>query len=206
MDVPGVGPVDGEWDLRHCIEKYLGRYDFAGKRAIDVGSASGYLSFAMEQRGAEVVSFDQADADGAEKNAYWFTHARLGSKAKVFYGDLDDIPDELGPFDVALLSMVVSRAREPFQAIYSAARLCRRDVILTTELWESAPWRAEPKGALFVPSRTSWKLSRSCLERMLRVMGFEVVRVFRTRPRHRIAEDDPVKTSCFTLVATRVAD
>ena len=53
------------------------------------------------------------------KNAYWFTHRRLGSKAKAFYGDIYDIPTELGPFDVALFGMILTHLRDPFQALYS---------------------------------------------------------------------------------------
>ena len=67
MDLPGFGqvgpstglPVHG-WDLRACIDDYLGNFDFEGKRALDVGAASGYLTFEMERRGASVVSYDLA--------------------------------------------------------------------------------------------------------------------------------------------------
>jgi hypothetical protein len=59
-DLPGVGRVGGHWDLRETIDDYLGHYDFTGKRALDIGTASGFLTFAMEARGAEVVSFDAA--------------------------------------------------------------------------------------------------------------------------------------------------
>jgi hypothetical protein len=51
MDLPGIGEVQGHWDLRPTVDAYLGRIDFAGKRVLDVGTASGYLSFAMEEPG-----------------------------------------------------------------------------------------------------------------------------------------------------------
>src|SRR5580658_9967680 len=60
MDIPGLEVPKGDWDLRDCIKEYLGNYDFKGKRALDVGAASGFLTFSMEQQGAEVVSFDMA--------------------------------------------------------------------------------------------------------------------------------------------------
>jgi hypothetical protein len=44
MDIPGVGEVGGQWDLRDCVREYLGNYDFNGKRALDVGTASGFLT------------------------------------------------------------------------------------------------------------------------------------------------------------------
>src|SRR5271169_692926 len=61
MDLPGYGAVSGEWDLRTGLDAYLGNYDFAGKRVLDVGAASGILSFHAESRGAEVVSFDLSE-------------------------------------------------------------------------------------------------------------------------------------------------
>jgi 2-polyprenyl-3-methyl-5-hydroxy-6-metoxy-1,4-benzoquinol methylase len=51
MDLPGIGQVGDHWDLRPTIDEYLGRFDFRGKRALDVGAASGYLTFEMEKRG-----------------------------------------------------------------------------------------------------------------------------------------------------------
>src|ERR1700689_3950591 len=100
MEIPGVGLVKGDWDLRDCIKPYLGNYDFKGKRVLDVGPASGFLTFSMEKQGADVVSFDMAsggqwdvvpqrkyrqdpaafmarlvEANRRLKNGYWFTHA-----------------------------------------------------------------------------------------------------------------------------------
>lgn len=71
---------------------------------LDVGTASGFLSFEAEKRGAEVVSFDSAspkmhagvpfldvrrrggtaieeDFEGI-RNAYWYAHRAYGSRAK----------------------------------------------------------------------------------------------------------------------------
>lgn len=50
MDVPGHGTIQGEWDLRGSVDKYLGHFDFTGKRVLDVGAASGILSFYIEKK------------------------------------------------------------------------------------------------------------------------------------------------------------
>ena len=52
MDLPAFGRVGGQWDLRGTVDDYLGRFDFRDKRALDIGAASGFLTFAMERRGA----------------------------------------------------------------------------------------------------------------------------------------------------------
>ena len=69
---PGVGKVGNSWDLTDSIDDYLGQFDFRGKRVLDVGTASGYLTFSMEKRGADVVSFDMAD--GAQWDVVPFAH------------------------------------------------------------------------------------------------------------------------------------
>ena len=51
--------------MRPNLKKYLGGVDFRGRRVLDVGCASGILSFYMERQGAEVVSFD------LDKNGDW---------------------------------------------------------------------------------------------------------------------------------------
>ena len=33
-----------DWDLTDCVSDYLGQVDYAGKRALDVGAASGEIS------------------------------------------------------------------------------------------------------------------------------------------------------------------
>ena len=63
MDLPGLGVVAGEWDLRPGLTAYLGGLSFAGKRVLEIGPASGFVGFMLERQGAEVVGFDLA-ADG----------------------------------------------------------------------------------------------------------------------------------------------
>jgi 2-polyprenyl-3-methyl-5-hydroxy-6-metoxy-1,4-benzoquinol methylase len=58
IDVPGHGTINGDWDLRPGIRDYLGQVDFLGKRVLDVGAASGFLTFTMEKQGAQVISYD----------------------------------------------------------------------------------------------------------------------------------------------------
>src|SRR5436309_842867 len=123
MDVPGLGVQHAFWDLRPNIDQYFGGYDLANKRTLEVGAASGFVSFEMEKRGADVVSFDLAeditydappqykgriDRDhylrelGRIRNAYWLAHRRLRSKARVAYGHANHLPDWLGEFDVGV--------------------------------------------------------------------------------------------------------
>ena len=55
-DIPGVGTVEGQWDLREGVDAYLGGYDFSGKRVLEIGPATGFLTFHMEKCGADFVN------------------------------------------------------------------------------------------------------------------------------------------------------
>jgi len=154
MDVPGHGTVEGEWDLRGAIGPYLGNFDFEGKRVLDVGAASGILSFNIEHQGAEVVSFDLSDefdwdivpfrsndweASRRDRrahlrrinNGYWFCHKAFGSRAQMVNGVAYDIPESIGPVDVAVFGSILLHLRDPFLVLESGARLAQEAMIVT---------------------------------------------------------------------------
>lgn len=182
----------------------------------------------MERRGAEVVSFEaesglnwdhvpQAEAVGEwdhryelsveanlrEKNGYWYAHRALGSRARAYYGNIYDLPDELGRFDVAMFGTVLSHLRDPFQALHAAARLCTDTMIVTNPMFHSD----KRPIALFMPTREKggyrswWAFSAPCIIRMLEVLGFDVVR---TVELEAIRMSDDEKVACTSIVAQRV--
>lgn len=57
-DIPGVGTAVGQWDLRDGVDEYLGRYDFSAKRVLEIGPATGFLTFHMEKIAREVVAVE----------------------------------------------------------------------------------------------------------------------------------------------------
>jgi SAM-dependent methyltransferase len=226
-DLPTLGTVGDQWDLRATIRDYLGRFPFAGKRVLDVGAASGFLTFEMERQGAEVVSFDipdggdwnyvpyahpDFDAPGLIrdlrshsdriKNAYWLAHRALGSRARAFYGDIYDLPEGLGSFDVVVFGMVLPHLRDPFRALASGARLSRESVIVVQQGMPSPEpiMHFMPDAARRDDPLTWWFMSEGCVERMLGVLGFALER--RTRARHRCVVRDRWE-ECTTFVARR---
>src|SRR6266403_2835052 len=62
LDLPSFGAVEGHWDLRGRFDEYVGYTDLRDKTVLDVGTASGFLSFEAEKRGATVVSIDASSA------------------------------------------------------------------------------------------------------------------------------------------------
>lgn len=154
MDIPGHGLVTGEWDLRGREDVYLGGFDFSGKRVLELGPASGFLTQYMERQGADVVAYDLSEDhswdtvpfDGSDfeqldkerrehirrlNNGWWLNHAAHDMSAKAVYGTVYTVPDAIGPVDVATFASILIHLRDPFLAVRTAARLVRETIIVT---------------------------------------------------------------------------
>jgi len=207
MDLPGIGKIEGEWDLRANIKNYLAGVDFNRRRVLDVGSASGALTFYMEQQGADVVSFD-LDKNGdwdivpfakwkdfehasAERkahiekinNAYWFAHRLFNSNAKVVNGNVYSIPEAIGPVDIVVYGSILLHLRDPFLALQSGLRLAKHSVIIAELLHGQEQKTAEPILRLLPdsktvqPKETWWDISPEWVVRAIGVLGFEDVEI-----------------------------
>lgn len=154
MEIPGLGLVEGQWDLRDGVDAYTGGVDYKGKRVLEIGTASGYLCFHLERQGAEMVSYDLSagqswdivpvasvdlDAIIEERraimrkinNGYWYAHRAFQSEAKVVYGTVYDIPLAIGTVDISTLCSVLLHLRDPFLALQNAARLTADTIVVT---------------------------------------------------------------------------
>jgi SAM-dependent methyltransferase len=207
IDLPGLGTRKGHWDLRGRFEEYIGGVDIAGKSVLDVGTATGFLSFEAGRLGAaRVVSFDMSDVRQQHfvpfkgslyredyeswirsyhltiekwKNAYWLSHRLLNSKAEVFYGDIYDLPAELGEFEVTIAGAVLEHLIDPVSALISIGRLTRERLVLVTPLLQT-----EEKIARFEPSAdrpaddfTWWTYSVGLYRELLAILGFRIERI-----------------------------
>ncbi|HRY60593.1 MAG TPA: hypothetical protein P5266_00225, partial [Candidatus Fermentibacter sp.] len=109
VDLPGLGTVEGPWDLRGGVDDYLGHVDFKGVSVFEPGPASGFLTFEMEKRGALVTAYDlseeqewdvipyagrDASIEKAEmraqmrriNNSFWLGHRLFGSRSRLAHG------------------------------------------------------------------------------------------------------------------------
>ncbi len=152
--IPGHGVVEGEWDLAPGIDAYLGNVHFAGKRVLDVGAATGFLSFHIEKAGGRVTSYDLSEMqswdivplsgiDAAEharvrkahiaaiNNGYWLCHAAHGSAARMAHGTVYRIDPALGPFDISIFGSILLHLRDPFLALHNAAQLTQETIVVS---------------------------------------------------------------------------
>lgn len=235
MDLPGVGTVGGShvWDLRGRVEEYTGNIDLNGKSFLDVGAAIGFISFEVERRGAEVVSFDMEDgqwqivptldAAGSPdraaktrvnihrtvsriKNGYWLAHAAYSSRARAYYGNIYDISPELGDFDVVFTGQVLVHVRDPLWALYQAAQRCRDTLVITEGMYEDN----QPRAVFLSPPGSNndyswWHLSPKLYEAWLATIGFEIQsRSSASYP--YVTPQGAIEHQIGTIVAKRVSD
>ena len=151
--IAGQGTAKGEWDLAPGIDAYLGRVSFAGKTVLDVGAATGFLSFHIEKAGGTVISYDLSEAEAwdivplsgidvaehararkahiaAINNGYWFCHAANRSSARLAHGTVYRIDPALGPVDVSVFGSILLHLRDPFLALHNAAQITRETMIV----------------------------------------------------------------------------
>jgi hypothetical protein len=204
MDIPNLGTVQGEWDLRGRERSYLGNITVAGKRVLEVGTASGHLCFTMEKMGAEVVAYDLSDKQAWDivpyagfdygehiaqrkehmrriNNGFWMAHRAYNSHAKMTYGTVYEVPDDVGQFDVCTFGSILLHLRDPFLALQRVSTHVKQAVIVT----DVAPTAADisllpglrlveflPNAEKCNPTETWWRLHPELVSEYLRILGF----------------------------------
>jgi len=230
MDLPIIGTINGNWDIREDMGHYLGNVDLKEKRVLDIGAASGSLSFYMENQGAEVVSYDLKSGadwdlvpyakweqyyqclDDREitieklKNSYWYAHRLNQSKAKAVYGNVYQIPKEIGLVDITLYGCILLHLKNPFDALQSGLRLTRETAIITDQV---RPYlNSIMPTQVFMPDAKEfkifdvwWYLNPEIIVKMLEVLGFEDTKVS-----YHQALFNGQKESLYTVVGHRTSD
>jgi hypothetical protein len=203
MEIPGYGLVEGEWDLRESVGDYLGNVEVHGKRVLDLGKASGFLTFHMEAQGAEVVAYDLSGEEPWDvvpyagddpntrlaqtrthvwrvNNGFWLAHRAFQSQARVVYGTVYAIPEEIGPVDISVVTAVLLHLRDPFLALQNALRLTRETVIIAEAVRDPRLHDVGEPYLRFLPNPVScepkggwWEFSPEAVRRFVAVLGFE---------------------------------
>ena len=233
MEIPGYGLVEGPLDLRGGVDDYLGGVELRDKRVLEIGTASGFLCFTMEGRGADVVAYDLSeqqswdvvpyaqydhesfDADRREhlrklNNGWWLAHRAFESSAKVVYGTVYEIPEEIGRVEVATYGNVLRHFRDPFLALERGLRLTTETVIVTENpsLRYSLPQMAAsllkpnmaflPNFERVQPRESWWHFTPAVIRKMLGVLGFEDTSV-----RYHVQRFAGRRKPLFTVVGRR---
>ncbi len=227
VDLPD-GPSEGEWDLRPNVDAYFGGVSLAGRSVLEVGPASGYLSFHMEKQGAAVTAvepsmerlwdcFPLSGFDREEwrknhevqitrvRNSFWYLHHLNRSSVRLIEADSESLPDTMGDYDIGLLGAILLHTRSPFSILEGvAARV--RDTMIVTDLFD--PTLGDLPVMRLIPWAdaptidTWWSFSPSFLVRALECLGFPYATVtYHTQL--RVQDNLPVPMC--TVVAHRTA-
>jgi SAM-dependent methyltransferase len=208
--------------LRGRFEDYLGEVSVRGKSFLDVGPATGLISFEAERHGAsEVFGFDAASPDNLDilpyqtipksskregfermRRAYWYSHKALKSNAKMIYGDIYKLASQVPSVDVVLLAQVLVHLERPIQAIAQAARAAKETLIIVDGSFED-----DRPLVVFLGGKGnyySWyHHSVGFYREFLPMVGFELVsakmNVYRTNHPHADAN-----SQVWTFVAKRI--
>ncbi len=161
-----------------------------GKTVLDIGCWDGYLSFLCERRGATVTPVDNFQYRDFVRSKYgvevkggegFRVAARLlGSRLKLKRGDFSTLR---GSFDVVLFFGVLYHERHPLLALEHLARLTRESAVLETHFVKSRGQpllRFYPGSSLNQDPTNFWGPTLSCVELMLKDVGFRRVSLLRT--------------------------
>lgn len=230
MDIPNHGTVHGQWDMRGKESEYLGDVKFWGRSVLEIGTASGFLCFAMEKMGAKVTAYDlsnQYDWDivpyhGYDyrqeladrrahlqeiNNGFWFAHNKLNSKAKMVYGTVYNIPEDIGNFDIGVVGMILLHLRDPFLALQKISEHVNETIVVTgflpdneykDYLIDSSFVRFLPDPVSQQPNETWWDIGPGLIVKFLQVLGFKYVDVQWHKQSHHGKTND-----CYTIVGHR---
>lgn len=197
------GEIIGQWDLRDHAEQYLGGVNLNNLSVLEVGPASGFLSFHMESQGASVTCveppisylWDTVPFEGYDfvswrrefaaeiqqvRNSFWYVHHEKKSRVRLLETDPYNIPTEAGQFDVGLLASVLLHSRRPFDLLESVARRTERTMIIT-EVWN--PTLGDGPVCMLLPHQglkqvhTWWHFTPQFFISALGILGFGNPRV-----------------------------
>ena len=175
--------------------------DLKGMKILDVGPASGFFSFYMEQAGAEVASVELLNTDEFNKfgfnpltkkensktfneSSFKVLYSLLNSKIRYLNGSIYDIGNKIlkgEKFDLVFVGSLLIHLRDPIGGLMSLSSICREgQIIATTPVWEGKIDVPEPmmKWANASFGSINWWLpNKSALEGWFLAAGFKDVNV-----------------------------
>jgi hypothetical protein len=202
VELPGGRVIEGSWDLRGNEHQYVGGVAVRSQEILELGPANGSMTFWLEAQGARVTSFevgydcfielvpavDGSDMKSAQdqlmrhtlrsNNAWWLQHRLRESTARIAYGDIYNLPSDLGRYDIAFLASILLHLREPYRALEQCARFAK--MLIVTDILHSELDDPDRPVVLFAndqtntgPSSRWWDLSPGAVSRMLWRLGFK---------------------------------
>jgi SAM-dependent methyltransferase len=226
VQLPNGTTPPSQWDLRQGVHQYLGEVDFQGKSVLEIGPASGFLSFHMERNGAQVTCieppmetfWDLVPRAGMDlekrkvefgkhiqriRNSFWYLHNAYHSNVQLYETSAYHLPAELGQFDVGLFGCILLHCSSPVRMIESASQRVANTIIICESYHEhlgDAPVCSLIPTSDNQTTDTWWIFTPQFFVNYLGVLGFARSRVVRHR---QLISVTNTWQEMFTVVASR---
>jgi tRNA (mo5U34)-methyltransferase len=184
----------GLFDHRQFLHHYGLPDDLSGKSALDIGAASGFFSFELERRGAQVTAVDlpgwfehdfgphyQLDQPTEDAEIYLtqpfeIAHRLLESTVQKKYLNVYQVsPETVGEHDITFCGSLLIHLTDPIKALWNIASVTREKAIIATSI---SPAHTDQPIAFMVGHHRGdgwWIPTRTCLELMAVSAGFDGV-------------------------------
>jgi hypothetical protein len=225
IELPDGGLTAGQWDLRETADQYLGGIVLDGKSVIEIGPATGFLSYYMERKGARVVCVEPPMEDfwdlvpryssGIEfrqdfaqhitriRKSFWYLHQLYSSNVVLYEADVYDLPQNIAKFDVGVFGSVLLHCCSPVKMLQSVSNLVEERIVICERYFADLTERPVSR---LVPSsdngvdETWWEFSPLFFQQYLGVLGFPNSSVIRHRQWNAVIKS---WVEMFTVVAAR---
>jgi hypothetical protein len=156
QEIPGLTkPTVGPFDLRKNIDQLLGNCTFKNKKVLELGPASGFITFYLESLGAKMTCIDLSikkdkwdivphanknwkknqlyglKALSKCRNAFWFAHKQHKSKAKLIETHINNLPQSTPIHDYGIVATVLLHIQNPFLALQKMSSKVKERMIIS---------------------------------------------------------------------------
>ena len=103
----------------------------------------------------------------------------MNSKAEVYYGNIYDLPRELGQFDVAIVGSVLEHLSDQITALASIARLTKETIVIVSPMLETEDRIARFGALADHPENdfTWWIYSAGLYREVFKMLGFSIAAI-----------------------------
>jgi hypothetical protein len=187
VELPGYGVTDGDWDFAPWSRR------LPGEGGVCRITRSG-------DRSCQRFCHVRDEKAWRLKNSYWFSHAIQHSKARVYHGDVYNLPSSLGKFDVAVMASVLLHCRDPLRIVEQCGEKATSLVItdMLRPALEGAPICRLARTSQNFLWHTWWHFSTQFFTQFLAVSGFRTSQILTHQQYHRGRAH-----TLFTLVGRR---
>jgi tRNA (mo5U34)-methyltransferase len=170
-------------DLRERLNAFPIPQDLRGKRVLDVGAWTGWCSFELERRGAEVVAMDCVELE-----EFQTARSLLASRVEFRMLDVEELsPACIGLFDYVLFFGVFYHLRNPLLGLEKICSATREAAFVESYVTDGAPSDDSSAGPALLEFYETTELggqvdnwygpNTRCLLAMCRSAGFARVRL-----------------------------